>query len=172
VEFVCGARVVRALALPGERLARAGEALRCAPAEVAAAAARVAEEAVARRKDAEKLALALAAGEAERLLGASQGPVRAVVQPPAPGAPAYLKAVAAALAAKGRIALLGAVEDGRAHLAFARPKGQGPHLGEVLRVAAAALGGKGGGAPDAAQGSGPDVAKLEAALDEALTAIT
>ncbi|HET7827100.1 MAG TPA: alanyl-tRNA editing protein [Anaeromyxobacter sp.] len=166
VEFVCGARVVRALATAGERLAGAAEALRCAPAEVPQAAARVAEEAQARRKDAERLSVSLAAGEAERLAGASPaGPVRAVVVPPAPGAPPYLKAVAAALAAKGRTALLGAVEDGRAHLAFARPKGQGPHMGELLRAAAAAVGGKGGGSPDAAQGSGPDVAKLDAALD-------
>ena len=92
-------------------------------------------------------------------------------RPPAPGAPAYLRGVAAALAAKGHVALLGAVEDGRAHLAFARPKGPGPHLGELLRAAAAALGGKGGGSPDVAQGSGPDVAKLEAALDVALAAL-
>jgi alanyl-tRNA synthetase len=171
VEFVCGARVVRALAAAGERLAGAAEALRCAPAEVPQAAARVAEEAQARRKDAERLAVALAAGEAERLASAGAGPVRAVLAPPAPGAPAYLRAVAAALAAKGRVALLGAVEDGRAHLAFARPKGQGPHLGELLRAAAAAVGGKGGGSPDAAQGSGPDVAKLEAALDAARAAV-
>jgi len=173
VEFVCGARVVRALAAAGERLLRAGEALRCAPAEVPDAAARVAEEAQARRKDAEKLALALAAGEAERLAAAAApGPVRAVLVPPAPGAPAYLKAVAAALAAKGRVALLGAVEEGRAHLAFARPKGQGPHLGELLKAAAAAIGGKGGGAPDTAQGSGPDAAKLDAALDAARASLT
>jgi alanyl-tRNA synthetase len=172
VEFVCGARVVRALAVAGERLARAAEPLRCAPAEVPEAAARVAEEAQARRKDAERLAVALAAGEAERLATADEGPVRAVLAPPAPGAPGYLKAVAAALVAKGRIALLGAVEDGRAHLAFARPRGQGAHLGELVRAASAALGGKGGGSPDTAQGSGPDAAKLEAALDVARSAVS
>ncbi|MFL5301742.1 MAG: DHHA1 domain-containing protein [Anaeromyxobacteraceae bacterium] len=82
-----------------------------------------------------------------------------------------MRAVAAALAAQGRVALLGAVENGRAHLAFARPKGSGPHLGELVRSAAAFLGGKGGGAPDAAQGSGPEPARLEAALDEAARAI-
>jgi alanyl-tRNA synthetase len=173
VEFVCGARVVRALATAGERLARAAEALRCAPAEVPAAAARAAEEAQARRKDAERLAALVAAGEAERLAASvAAGPVRAVLAPPAPGAPAYLKAVASALAVRGRVALLGAVEDGRAHLAFARPKGPGPHLGELLRAAANALGGKGGGSPDAAQGSGPEIAKLGPALDVALAAIS
>ena len=98
--------------------------------------------------------------------------MRAVLVPPAAGAPAFLKAVASSLAARGRIALLGAVEDGRAHLTFARPKGDGPHLGELVRVAAAALSGKGGGAPDLAQGSGPDAARLEAALADAEAALT
>ena len=172
VEFVCGGRVLHALAAAGERLQKAAEALRCAPAEVPAAAARLAEEATARRKDAERLSLALAAGEAERLAQGPPGAVRAVVVPPGPGAPAYVKAVASALAAKGRVALLGAVEDGRAHLAFARPKGAGPHLGEALRAAAAVVGGKGGGSPDLAQGSGPDVGKLEAALDQARASLT
>jgi alanyl-tRNA synthetase len=171
VEFVCGARVVRALAVAGERLGAAAEALRCAPAEVPKAAARAAEEAIARRRDAERLALALAAGEADRLAAGGAGPVRAVLAPPGPGAAGYAKAVAAALAAKGRVALLGAVEDGRAHLAFARPKGAGPHLGERVRAAAAALGGKGGGAPDQAQGSGPDAARLEEALRAAERAV-
>jgi alanyl-tRNA synthetase len=173
VEFVCGARAVRALAAAGERLAGAAEALRCAPAEVALAAARVAEEAVTRRKESERLALALAAVEAERLAASASGaaPVRAIVVPPAPGAAGYAKAVAAALSGLGRIALVGAVEEGRAHLAFARPRGPGPHLGEAVRAAAARLGGKGGGAPDAAQGSGPDASALGAALDEALSRI-
>ncbi len=171
VEFVCGARVVGALAVAGERLAAAAEALRCAPAEVPKAAARAAEEAVARRKDAERLALALAAGEADRLAAAGSGPVRAVLAPPGPGAAGYAKAVALALAAKGRVALLGAVEEGRANLAFARPKGPGPHLGELVRAAAATVGGKGGGAPDQAQGSGPDAARLDEALEAAARAV-
>jgi alanyl-tRNA synthetase len=70
--------------------------------------------------------------------------------------------------ARGRVALLGAVEDGRAHLAFARPKAAGgPHLGERVRAASAALGGKGGGAPDFAQGSGGDAGRLRLVLEEA-----
>jgi alanyl-tRNA synthetase len=171
IEFVCGARVVAALTAAGERLAAAADALRCAPAEVPRAAARAAEEATARRKDAERLALALAAGEADRLAtAAGAGPVRAVLAPPGPGAAGYARAVAAALAGKGRVAIVGAVEEGRAHLAFARPKGPGPHLGELVRAAAATLGGKGGGAPDQAQGSGPDAARLDEALDAAARA--
>jgi alanyl-tRNA synthetase len=58
------------------------------------------------------------------------------------------------------------VDAERAHLCFARPRGAGPHLGDLLREAAAGIGGKGGGAPDLAQGSGP----AREGLDEALAA--
>jgi alanyl-tRNA synthetase len=168
VEFVCGERVVRGLVEASRRLAAAAAPLRCAPAELPAAVARLAEDATARRKELERLLVALAGVEAERLGAATPaGPIRAVLTAPAPGAPAYLKAVSLALAAQGRLALLAAVEDGRAHLSFVRPKGAGPHLGELLHGAAASLGGKGGGSPDAAQGSGPEVSKLEAVLKEA-----
>ncbi len=167
VEFVCGSRAVRALAAANAGLAAAAEALRCAPAEVPRAAARAAGDASSRRKETERLAVALADREAERLAAAPPGPVRAILAAPSAGAAQYAKAVASAIAARGRLALLGAVEDGRAHLAFARPKGEGPDLGDLVRVAAAKLGGKGGGAPDAASGSGPDASRLDAALAEA-----
>jgi alanyl-tRNA synthetase len=166
VEFVCGGRVVNALAIAGDRLAASSAALRCAPAELPAAVTRTLEEATARRKDVEKLLAVVAEAEAARL-GALPGPVvRGAVTPPVAGAPAYLRALAQALAARGKIALLGAAEDGRAHLCFVRPRGDGPHLGDALRAAVALLGGKGGGAPDSAQGSGPALGMLEAALAE------
>ncbi|HEY6104937.1 MAG TPA: alanyl-tRNA editing protein [Anaeromyxobacteraceae bacterium] len=164
VEFVCGARVVRGLAEAGGRLAAAAQALRCAPAEVPEASARVAEESLGRRKEVERLVAALAGEAGERLAAGGAGPVVARLEPPLSGA-AGLRAAAAALAARGRVALLGGVEDGRAFLCFARPRGPGPHLGDLVRDAAAALGGKGGGAPDLAQGSGPDAARLAEALD-------
>jgi alanyl-tRNA synthetase len=174
VEFVCGGRTVRLLAELQERLARAAEHLRCAAAEVADAARRTTEDLAARRKEAEKLALALADGEAARLAAgavrpaAAGGPVvRAVLVPPGGGAAAWLRGVAGGLAARGCTALLGAVEDGKGFLCFARPRGPGPAMGELLREAVALLGGKGGGAPDLAQGGGPDGSRLEAALEAA-----
>jgi alanyl-tRNA synthetase len=167
VEFVCGGRTVRLLAELQERLARAAGALRCAAADVAEAARRTAEDLAVRRKEAERLALALADGEAGRLAAAGGPVVRAVLTPPGGGAAAWLRGVAGGLAARGRTALLGAVEDGRGLLCFARPKGPGPAMGELLGEAVAVLGGKGGGAPDLAQGGGPDGARLEAALDAA-----
>jgi alanyl-tRNA synthetase len=165
VEFVCGARALARLAEGEERLRAVAEALRCAPADAPAAAARLAEEAAARRKDVDRLLAALAAAEADRLVAAEGGAaVRAVTPPPAPGAPAWLRAVAQAIAARGRTAYVGAAEDGRAHACFARPKGPGPHLGEELKAALARAGGKGGGAPDLATGSAPDPSALDAVL--------
>jgi alanyl-tRNA synthetase len=56
------------------------------------------------------------------------------------------------------------VEDGRAHLCFARPRGAaGPGMNELIKEALQVLGGKGGGSPDFAQGSG-EPARLEEAL--------
>jgi alanyl-tRNA synthetase len=91
---------------------------------------------------------------------------RALV-PPGGGAAAWLRAVGQGLAARGVMALLGAEEEGRGVLCFARPKGPGPSMGDALKAAVALLGGKGGGAPDLAQGGGPEGAKVGEALDAA-----
>ena len=75
--------------------------------------------------------------------------------------------MAQSLAQAGATALLAAIEDGRAHLVFARPKGsKGPSMGDLLRDALALLGGKGGGGPDFAQGSGAPE-KVDDALSHA-----
>ncbi|MBI5069237.1 MAG: alanyl-tRNA editing protein [Deltaproteobacteria bacterium] len=162
VEFLCGGRVVAALGAAGERLARAAAALRCAPAEVAEAAARAADESARARKDAERLLAALAEAEAAGLAAGPDGPVVAEVTVPAGPAAGWLRALASALAARGRVAVLGAREGDRAQLCFARPRGPGPSAGEALRAAAAHLGGKGGGSPDLAQGSGAAAGLAEA----------
>ena len=75
--------------------------------------------------------------------------------------------LAQALAGRDRLALLGARGEGRAYLCFARAKGAGPDMGALLREAVATLGGKGGGAPDLAQGAGPAAEKLPQALEGA-----
>jgi alanyl-tRNA synthetase len=165
VEFACGGRVLGLLHQAEDRLARSSAALRCAPAELVAAVEKLAEEGSARRKELDRMLGALAAVEAVRLEGTATSPEPVVARfDGSLGSPAGLKAVAQALAARGRTALLGGVEGGRAHLCFARARGSGAHLGEVLRESAGLVGGKGGGAPDLAQGSGPDVGRLDEAL--------
>ena len=165
VEFACGARVLALLHQAEERLSRASAALRCAPPELVLAVEKLAEEGQARRKELALLLEALAASEAERLAGIhpTGAPVSARLGGSL-GSPAGVKAVAQALAARGRAALVGGVEGGRAHLCFARARGPGVHMGELLRESAALLGGKGGGAPELAQGSGPQAARLDEAL--------
>jgi alanyl-tRNA synthetase len=180
VEFACGGRVLRLLRTSSERLGAVAAALRCAPAEVSAAAARLAADLGARRKELEALVGAVAVAEAARLAGApfdsaalrsgrtegevSPSPVVAELAAPVADVAGFLRATAQALVARGRTALLAGRGEGRAFLCFARPKGPGPDLGALLREAAAALGGKGGGAPDLAQGSGTEVEKLAEVL--------
>src|SRR4051812_47524253 len=150
VEFACGARVVLLLHEGNALLAAAAEALKCAPADLPQATARVAAEAQSRRKASDALLEDLARLEASRL--AAKGfPVVARVERGA----AFARAVAQAVAQEGGVALLAAVEEGRAHLVFARAKGAaGPAMGALLKESLAVLGGKGGGGPDFAQGSG------------------
>src|SRR5712671_2707419 len=117
-----------------------------------------AEEAIARRKANEGLEKELARLQAAEL-AAKGSPVVARVE-----RASLARAIAAAVAERGAVALIAAVEDGRAHLCFARPRGApGPGMNEVLKAALEALGGKGGGSPDFAQGSG-DPARLDEAL--------
>jgi alanyl-tRNA synthetase len=150
VEFACGARVVRLLHEASAVANAAAEALKCAPADLAQAAGRVAAEAQARRKAADALLEELARHVATGLR-AKGSPVVARVDRGA----AFARAVAQAVAEGGGVALLAAVEEGRAHLVFARAKGiPGPPMGALLKDSLALLGGKGGGGPDFAQGSG------------------
>jgi len=124
--------------------------LKCAPADLPQATARVAAEAQSRRKAADALLEDLARVEASRL-AAKGSPVVARLERGA----AFARAVAQAVAQEGGVALLAAVEEGRAHLVFARAKGvAGPAMGALLKESLAVLGGKGGGGPDFAQGSG------------------
>lgn len=150
---------MRLLHEASEVLGGAAEALKSAPAEVAQAAARIAAEAQARRKAADALLDELAQLEAVRLK-AQGSPVVAKLGRGA----AFARAVAQRIAQEGGTALLAAVEDGRAYLIFARAKdGPGAPMSALLKDALGVLGGKGGGGPDFAQGSGAPE-KLDDAL--------
>jgi alanyl-tRNA synthetase len=160
VEFACGNRAVKLLHEANDILAAAAEALKTAPADLAQQAARTAAAEHARRKEAEALLLELAKHDATQRR--TQGDL--IVARLDKGA-AYARAVAQALANAGAIALLAAIEDGRAHLIFAKPKGgKGPAMGALLKETLALLNGTGGGGPDFAQGSG-EPERLDAALE-------
>jgi alanyl-tRNA synthetase len=159
VEFVCGARVVRLVAEQARWLKDAADALKTAPRDLPEAVRRTFEESNARRKLAAELERELSRLRAEEMIRAGS-PVVAKVE-----RASFARVLSSAIAERGAIALIGAVEDGRAHLCFARPKGSGPAMNELLKEALAVLSGKGGGSPDFAQGSGEP-----ARLDEALAA--
>ncbi|TMA21240.1 MAG: phosphoesterase [Deltaproteobacteria bacterium] len=163
VEFVCGGRVVRLLAEQGRWLKEAADALKTAPRDLPEAVRRTAEESNARRKLSVELERQLARSEAKAMVVESDpdAPIVATVD-----RASFARAFSGALAEQGAIALIGAVEDGRAHLCFARPKGKGPAMNELLKEVLVVLSGKGGGSPDFAQGSG-DPARLEEALSAA-----
>jgi alanyl-tRNA synthetase len=159
VEFACGGRVVRLVAEQGRWLKEAADALKAAPRDLPEAARRIAEESSARRKLSVELERELSRSRAEEMVRDAKGsPIVAKVE-----RASFARALSGAIAERGAIALLAAVEDGRAHLCFARPKGTGPAMNEVLKEALSILSGKGGGSPDYAQGSG-DPARLDEAL--------
>ena len=161
IEFACGGRVVSLLVEASSQIAQASDALKCGPHELGTAAARIAADSKAGRKTSETLVHELAQHLAGALAGkdGAAGPIVAKVERGA----AMARAVAASLSDRGRVALIASVDEGRAHLCFARPKNQGPAMNDLLKAALAILAGKGGGNADFAQGSG-DAARLDEAL--------
>ena len=65
----------------------------------------------------------------------------------------------------GVIALLGLDDHGAARLLFARSSDLDIHMGERMKEATGAFGGRGGGKPDMAQGGIPKIEQLSACLD-------
>jgi alanyl-tRNA synthetase len=161
VEFACGARVVKLLGEQARWLAGAAEALKCAVRDLPDSARRVSDEAVARRKSAEALEKEVARLQAAELAGRGSPVVTKVDRA------SLARALAGALAERGSVGLVAAVEDGRGHLCFARPRGAGgPAMNDLLKQVLAILDGKGGGSPEFAQGSG-DPSRIDEALEAA-----
>src|SRR5262249_29044621 len=164
VEFVCGNRVVRALGQATQSIAQTAEALRVGPAEIAEAAVRLAAESQARRKTLEALEAKLSVHQAEQLIAAHpSGAIAETVE----GGMQAAKLLAAALVARGRIALIASPDGERVHLCFARPPGPGAPMNAVLQSVLPILGGRGGGSAEHAQGSG-NASRLAEALSAAV----
>lgn len=79
-----------------------------------------------------------------------------------------LKYLALALIARpNTVALLGSHDGDTARLVFARSSDTGGDMNELMRRVCRAIGGRGGGRPDLAQGGSKNVEQLTAALEEA-----
>ncbi len=108
-----------------------------------------------------------AAAVAEELAGSLAGATSCVAHvPEAEGN--LLQAVADLLKTRvpGPVVLAGS-HDGRVHLVANVPKGVTPGANQIIQEMAPLVGGKGGGRPENARGSGKDVSRIDEALAKA-----
>jgi alanyl-tRNA synthetase len=171
VRFVCGHRALAAFAERTATLVRLAGLLSSRFDELPAAVEKLQDQ----LKDAEKRAADLLgralAGEARRLWGSVAERPAVVVAVYDGWSPADLRILATELVALGPcVALLGSRAD-KAHVVFAQSPGLGRDIPALVREAAAALGGRGGGKGDIAQGGGDRLSALEAALAAAADAV-
>ena len=169
VEFLCGQRALEDYRRQQEVLRRLGTALTTGAAELPGAVARLQDELKAARADLKQREAALLALEAAQLLAAAEplGEARLVARVFAGREPDELRRLAGALVEAGRVVALLGLAGERSHLVFCRSADAPGAMGELIKPALAALGGRGGGGPTLAQGGGS--AAGEAALALILT---
>ena len=167
VRFVCGHRAVETFHARDRVLGDLATVFSSSIEDLPAAGRRTMEAMLDGERQRQELLERALEGEAHRLLAAS--PDRpAVVVATYPGWPAAdLRLLAQKLVAAGPcVALLGSRAD-KAHLVFAQTPGLGHDVPALLREAVAALGGRGGGRGDLAQGGGDRVDLLDEVLGAA-----
>ena len=169
--FAAGEAAIEATQRTEDALYQAADVLDVSPPDVPDTARRFFDEWKARGKTIDRLkrelAEARAAAESEEvdIDGTS------VVVQRLDGDADELRATANALVDEGKVAVLGSSAGGSALFVVGVPDGVGVNAGEVVGELAGKVGGGGGGPPDFAQGGGPDVEKLDAALDDAPTVL-
>lgn len=151
VEFLCGGRALERFRLWRDSLAAMQKHLSVPPAEMAAAIARMQDEAKAEQRAARAFQEKLAAHEAQALLAHGPIVVASLEGWDAPG----LKAIAvAATSARSDAVVVLFTAATPAQAVIARGAGSSVDAGALLKQLAAQFGGKGGGKPDLAQGGG------------------
>lgn len=141
---------------------RAARALTSGVPELAQRVEALIDEASALRRELAQTRQALARSRAA-LLGAAPGAVLAVAL--SADEAALATDLADAVAAAGASAVVAAPQDGKAFVVVA--SGAGVDVRPALQAALAPLGGRGGGKPARAQGSGPELGRLPEALEAA-----
>jgi len=166
IEFAAGEAAVRAGQERDELLAGAANVLRVPGEQLPKTAARFFEEWKGQAKEIERLKEDLAKARLTTLIAdaAAVDGLKVVVQRMGAADIDELLKAAALLAEQDCVALLGS-ETGKLVAAVGRSGlARGIKAGAIIKAAAKALGGGGGGKPDLAQGGGPDVEKLDEAL--------
>lgn len=169
VEFLCGGRAVRDSRLRHRLLSGLAAELHVAQTELPAAIERLRAAEERQRKALEQAEARLLEVDAQALLAAAPRLAGApiVVAAYADRSLEQLRLLARKIAEGGGVALLG-LREAKAQLVFTRAPALAFDMGALLKTAAAIVGGRGGGKPEAAQGGGPDVARLDEALAAAL----
>ena len=170
VEFVCGLRAVAQARRDFETLAEASRLYPCAPRDLAANISKQREEARAMQKREATALEELADLKAAQLIRETPVEQRArrIVQVFEDRDANFIKLLAQKLTknTSGVIALLASAANPPA-LVFARSSDLGSDMGTLLRELVSAVGGRGGGAKDFAQGGVPDKDRLQPLLHEA-----
>jgi alanyl-tRNA synthetase len=158
VEFVCGGRALRDYRARSGVVDQLAARLTVGYWELDQAVERLQDEAKQLRHDSRQMRERLLYVEAADLFEAatSRGAYRVVVRVWEGREPGELRALAKELVGRFEVVALLAGVGERTHLCFACSDGVGLDMAVLLREACVQLGGKGGGQPHLAQGSGPE----------------
>jgi len=171
VRFVCGHRALATFHARSGLLARLAATFSSSLEDLPAAGQRAMDAVTEGEKQRHLLLERAMEGEAYRLLADSPARPALVVKTYEGWTAADLRLLAQKLTALApAVALLGGRAD-KAHLVFAQSAGLGHDIPGLLRQAVTALGGRGGGKGDLAQGGGDRVDLLDQALADAARAI-
>ncbi len=166
IEFAAGEAAVRASQERDDLLSGAADVLRVPNEQLPRTATRFFEEWKSQQKEIERLKEDLAEARLKTMTADAEtiNGLKIVVQKMGSADIEALLKAAALLAEQDYVALLGS-ETGSLVAAVGRSGlDKGVKAGSIIKAAAKALGGGGGGKPDLAQGGGPNVEKLDEAL--------
>lgn len=166
IEFAAGEAAVRAGQARDDLLGEAADVLRVPSEQLPKTASRFFEEWKGQQKEIERLKEDLARSRLMSLASEAQNidGLKVVVQKMGMADIDELLKAATLLAEQDYVALLGS-ETGKLVAAVGKSGlEKGVKAGNIIKAAAKALGGGGGGKPELAQGGGPNVAKLDEAL--------
>jgi alanyl-tRNA synthetase len=169
VGFVCGGRALAAARADRTHLTEVRRLLTTGPAELPAILRKQFEERRAAQREREDLLERLADFEARPLLAAAEsaGERRIILKVLDKADLNYLRLLAARLVREPGVQVLLAGRGEPAPVVFAQTPGLPADMNALLRQTLAAVGGKGGGSRDFAQGSAPAAGRLEDALGAA-----
>ena len=166
IEFAAGEAAVRASQGRDDLLAEAADVLRVPNEQLPKTAARFFEEWKSQQKEIERLKEDLAEARLKTMTADAEtiNGLKIVVQKMGSADIEALLKAAALLAEQDYVALLGSETGSLVAAVGQSGLDKGIKAGSIIKAAAKALGGGGGGKPDLAQGGGPNVEKLDEAL--------